>query len=696
LRSRGVWLAGALAAAALASATPPVRGAPSQAVDAGTPVDPYVDPTQLEPGPSFVRQPWRGWMDTVPLSRLLDGIGVQYRMPAATDHDAALDLLADAGFHRARFEVPWNDMDGTGDDLTPQGRERLERFLRAAASNDVGVLLVLNANSIEPTPHEQRQVRVVETAEAGARQVRLDTVDGLVPLRSGFSELVGRVMAGVLVTDVDEAARSVTLGRPLPRRVEAGELLTLDTLAYAPLDEVGSAAFEHTWEGWARYVQAVLAVAADHDLPDLDVELWNETAFDSEFLDLAHYVDTMELAQRAKFRPGGRAWELARRTVELVHREHPGVGVVWGFSSTDFYATPVEDLPPGTDGASYHPYGTNLVHVPGEFPPADVAPRYDGVPARLTIAVPEGRTATALDVDPLVVRRLAPDVRDRRPPDTETFAHLITEHGCTPSEAGVTDPAAAMHHKARCLLRYLPFWLHKGIAQLYASRSWDLDPLGRGLMDPSGSPAHGDGLDSEALDAIERLVDAVGDAEPIRTPRPLEVEVAALGLQTPVLTLPSGEELFHRDQLAVLPFQASDDRFAVAVYVLTDDVTVAMAPEPFRITLRPVAPDAELRWYDPLTGEDEAIRDAAPAAGGVSLTVDVGDTTRLLLVDESPEPASPIERVGPGVLAVIVTAVVAAVVMVLGSRRGRDGGGRRDRRGGRRRDRRRRVVQEMP
>jgi hypothetical protein len=621
-------------AALAATSAPRVEG--HQAQEGSTPLQPYVDPGQLEGPASFLRQPWRGWLETVPATRFLDGIGIQYRMPAGTDHDAVLDVLADAGVRRARFEVPWNDMELSGEQLTDEGRDRLDRFLAAAADHDVAVLLVLNANSGGPTPHTTREVRVAAAAPAGALRLRVDDVQGIVPYRSGFSGLVGRVMAGLLVTAVDAADAQVTLGRPLPRPVEAGETLELDTLAFAPLHEVGSAAFEHTADGWTRYVRAVLDVAAEHDVPSLAVEVWNETAFGSDFLDVAHYVVDRPLAGRDKFRPGGAAWELARRTVETVDASNPGVEVIWGFSSTDFYATPVDQLPPGTDGASYHPYGTNDVRVPADFPPVEDVAVYDELPDGAVLAVPEGRKALGLVPEPLTERRLVPEARAARPPGTERFEHLITEHGCTPREAGIGDPDRAMHHKARCLLRYLPFWLNKGIGAFYASRSWHVDPLGNGLMDPEGQPRTGDGLDSEALDALERFVDAFGDVEEVRTPRPLDVEVAALGVRTPALTLPSGRALYHQDQLAVLPFQASDDRFVVAVYVLTYDSTVVMPPEPFRLALRTLAETADVRWYDPLTGEVEPVRDAEWAAGTVSVTVDVTDTARLLVIDESP------------------------------------------------------------
>ena len=48
----------------------------------------------------------------------------------------------------------------------------------------------------------------------------------------------------------------------------------------------------------------------------------------------------------------------ARLALKGVRKEYPKVRFVWGWSNTTFYHCPVVQLPPGTDGQSYHPYGT--------------------------------------------------------------------------------------------------------------------------------------------------------------------------------------------------------------------------------------------------------------------------------------------------------------------------------------------------
>lgn len=668
------------------------------------PVEPYVDPAQLAERPSFRLQPWRGWMDTVAATSMLDGIGMQYRVPAGTDHARTIGLLADAGVRRMRVEVPWSDVGADGR-LTEAGGGRLSAILDAAADAGVAPLLLLNANSARPTPHTTTEVEVAVAASAGADQVRLESVVGLVPGRSGFSGMTEE-MAGVLFTEVDERSGTVTLGQPLPTDVARGDVVAVDTLAFAPLHPAGSPEFDRTADGWLDYVRAVLDEADRHDLREVGVELWNETAFASDFLDVANYDGAVEPEGEAKFRPGGRVWELARRTVEVVHDEHPGVRVVWGFSNSNFYATRIADLPPGTDAISYHPYGTGRLDVPEDFPGPDQVAAYDEVPDDLRLAVPEGRTALAASPQPLVRRRLAPERRDERPEGTDDFRQVATEHGCTPREAGITDPAAAMHHKARCLVRYLPFWLNKGLAELYVSRAWDADPLGRGVLDPGVSPADrgasADDLVGEPLAALANLTSAFEGAEELDDVRQLAVEVTALGDQRRVFGGGDGSGLWERDLLAVLPFQVTASRFAVATYVLTYDLTAPIEPEPYRLTFTDLEPEeAEVRWYDPMTGDDGPVTDLVRGERSITVTVDVADTTRLLLIDEHPEE----ERSLPGWAVpagfVLLLAVGGAVLLaVVAARRPATspaghpepwpGGGRGRRgRGGRGRGRRR-------
>ena len=63
------------------------------------PVQPYVDPTQLDvpwPKHSHIKQPWRGFLETRPAVEMLEGIGTCFHYPGGS-MDAQLGLLRKAG-----------------------------------------------------------------------------------------------------------------------------------------------------------------------------------------------------------------------------------------------------------------------------------------------------------------------------------------------------------------------------------------------------------------------------------------------------------------------------------------------------------------------------------------------------------------------------------------------------------------------
>src|SRR5438552_3896635 len=60
---------------------------------------------------SFYKQPWRGYLETVPGSQFLSGIGIVYNAPSDANHAAVMKLLADSGIKRVRFGVCWSSVD---------------------------------------------------------------------------------------------------------------------------------------------------------------------------------------------------------------------------------------------------------------------------------------------------------------------------------------------------------------------------------------------------------------------------------------------------------------------------------------------------------------------------------------------------------------------------------------------------------
>jgi hypothetical protein len=418
----------------------------------------------------------------------------------------------------------------------------------------------------------------------------------------------------------------------------------VDTFAYLPLYPPGTPQFDETAAGWLTYTDAVLDLVESVGITNYDVEIWNELTFGSDFLSVnAYYEPRLVDDPVPPVRRGGRMWELARRTTDAIHAQHRGAQVIWGFSSTNFGATRVTDLPPGTNGQSYHPYKTRLYRVPEEFPPtSDVRMFRDGYLPSTSVVVPEGLTALA--VTPLSLTRLLhPQLRLRdRPAGVTSFSHFITEHGFAPREAGITSTTVGDQLQARALLRSTTFWLNKGITRMEVSSAWNSDPLGNGLLATTHQPyAWGSvppsALRTPALAALGRLTAAFDGAQAIASPRQLGVGVTALGTQTASLPASgSTAPVYLRDQFTFLPYQVNATRFVIPTYVMTHDIRTAPPDSQFRVTINGVdGRSAGLSMYDPLTDTTVPVTTVSSTATSVTVVITVTDYPRLLVVDEA-------------------------------------------------------------
>jgi hypothetical protein len=95
--------------------------------------------------------------------------------------------------------------------------------------------------------------------------------------------------------------------------------------------------------------------------------------------------------------------------------------------------------------------------------------------------------------------------------------------------------------------------------------------------------------------------------------------------------------LWHRDVVAVLPFQITPDRFALVAYVMTYDATKAIAAERYRLMIGGLhAARLTATLYDPHTGLKTSLRPTARGAESVELELSLVDHPRMLLLDERP------------------------------------------------------------
>ncbi|HUA88729.1 MAG TPA: hypothetical protein VL994_04805 [Steroidobacteraceae bacterium] len=598
----------------------------------------YVDPRLLDVPPgnySFIRQGWRGYLETLPAEHFRNGLGIVWnRTPPAQTPEQTAANLAWAGFARVRLEVPWGSVRWDERGFDEETTQRLSRILKALQANGLRPLVLLNANHLQPCPVRWQTVRVLQAAESGARHVEITGDLG------GFSAGIPTLMsladgthAGPLVDDFHRDPRVagayiLGLSKSLSRRLPVNEELRVAVLRYPPLNPVGSPEFEHTAGGWLRYVSLVTQLLdSTFGRSGYDVEIWNELTFGSAFLDIANYRDGSNQPPPPEFlHRGGAAWELARRTTDLLKAAHPEVQVIWGFSNTTFFHVAVEDLPPRVDGQSYHPYGTARRCYADLVRGRRALLLDDFVPAGCVIQ-PEGY-AHAWQQTESLLRLIAPAVRDHHPPGETHFVHFITEHGLAPREIGIEDPREAERAKAAFALRAPLLWLNKGLSAIYLYSLYDDDPAGFGLLGAGGAR-------SETLQILHRLTAEFSGTLAPQDRRPLDFAVAREGGTTGILQGdPSGRYLAQEDAVALLPFQRDRHRFLVAAYVMTQDFPVALSPQPYLLTIKGVeASAARVRCYLPADDQTESCP-TERRDGAIRVRVSLTDQPRLIELDD--------------------------------------------------------------
>jgi hypothetical protein len=605
--------------------------------------DPYTDPAVLEMpwgNYSFVRQAWRGYVETVPAVDYLNGLGIVWGQSVpGMSADQMAAALAWAGFRRARIEIPWGSVrwDETG--LEDATAARLRWVLRGLRAHGLRPLILLNANHLQPCPVHWRSLRVQGNAPAGARRIVVaGNLSGIQPLTATIMSLADSATPGPLIQSIASGSSpAIELSKPLTRSVPAGEVLRIAVFRYQPLYPPGNPAFESTAGGWLRYVGIVTDfVEQNYGSDDFDVEIWNELTFGSGFLDINNYLDPkLDFGVLPEpFHPGGRAWELAARTVAAIHQSHPAVQVIWGFSNTTFFNVPIPQLPPRLDGQSYHPYGTGrrcYAGIRSAVLARDGADLLldDYVPPGCSVQ-PEGYAHTWQQTESLV-RLIAPAMRGTHPPGSAAFHHYITEHGFSARELGIGDPSLARTAKQKFLLRAPLFWLNKGISALYVYDAYEPDGSSWGMFDAAG-------VTSAGMIALHRLTARLAGAIPLDSPRPLSFGISRTGGDVGVfLGDGTGRHLSQRDAVAILPFQLSPTKFAVGIYVMTQDFPTDLAPQPYRVTVSGLnTSNAAVTFYAPDSDTIQPVTVTSKTTQSLTLDLAITDVPRLIEINEAP------------------------------------------------------------
>jgi hypothetical protein len=212
----------------------------------------------------------------------------------------------------------------------------------------------------------------------------------------------------------------------------------------------------------------------------------------------------------------------------------------------------------------------------------------------------------------------------------------MTEHGVLPPECDITDEAGAWRLKSLCATRSFCFWLNKGVDVLHYFCAFESKADSFGLLPTNltllPADAKFDDVATPPMRAIRNLARAFAGSEPLAQTAPLAIEATALGPQTKIFEGDATHPpLWAREVLAVLPFQVSERKHVVAVYVMTRDATQPIAPARSRLRISGACGD-RVTGYDPL--EDRPVplevhqRDAA-----LEITLPVADHPRLLIME---------------------------------------------------------------
>ena len=622
---------------------------------------PYTDKSYFTDIPfgsrSFWLQPWRGYLETVPAHRFVDGMGMGISTHGA-DPDLLLRMLSEHGVRNGRIEIGWGSIDWDG---TLGNKRKYRRLLRACKKHNVRPMILLNAHQGVPCPMRTFKRTVIADAPKGTSKIELNDTDGLVDGRSGLSNLTGYWAAEALVTKIN--GKTVTLSKPLPEAITAGTRVDMATLKYRPFSKPESEDYRRTIQGWRHYLDTVAEVAAEalgttgQDDLGFDLEVWNELTFGTKFL----YVNRYYEGEPYDYDEHSIWSNLVEVTADYAE-SHPddfrGVQITNGFANT--IPWPASSRQPARIHAiSKHPYtgekhypedgrkGT-LINALGEKDDSGYGPDFDAF-------FPE-YYGTAFQTETMV-RDMGPitnkigDARHGRYARPGNPCRVwMTEFGFVPTQVGVKDAERALHMKAKFAARSYCFFLNKGVEKLQmftsimgggdTGMSMVTHKFAEYAKNNSEYPEKPQAYTSPALKVMERISSRMrkGLDRDLKDTRSLEVRSLSDthdSYQFQGDGTPAHPPLYDRDMFAFLPFQVNGSRFVIPYYVMTVDVLKTLPPEKFTLEIGGLKGNgATITAYDPIKNREVPVKVNTRAPNSLTLTVTATDYPRLLIVDE--------------------------------------------------------------
>ena len=603
-------------------------------------------------------QPWRGYLETVPAAKFLQGVGIQLDLNDRENPDLVLQMLATQGIQTARIEIGWNNLSYEYETLQ---NDRLQAILQACKRWGVRPLILLNANQGIPTPSKLFQRTVTAEASVGSRTIRLNDTKGLKIGSSGLNNLTDYWAAEALITAID--GDTITLSKPLPKSIAAGSSIEMATLKYRPFSQPGSADYQHTIVGWQHYVDTVaqftansLGTSQSND-KGFDMEIWNELTFGSKFLSINNYYAPDPVTYEEDS-----IWSNLVTATSDYAVAHPdrfsGVKFSDGFANT--IPWPASSTQPLRISAiSKHPYGNRKNYPQDE----QQGPKIDafGKPTNFTptysALFPEYH-ATALQTE-FILRDAAPFNNDIQGVRHGRYARQvnglvvptevwITETGIAPNENGIKEPITSLALKAKTTARYYTFYLNKGVTKLYlysaASGNSGLGIVQDNFLQYAKTtsiyPTNDRAYVSPALNITARIVTQMKQNLDPNLTKTRQLQLDSIDdnhnrLQFNGDGTAAHPNLYDRDVFTFLPYQVNSHRFVVPYYVMTRDVTNDLAPEKFAIQISNLKTQGTtVSVYDPMHDRTLPVTIDRRGSNFLKLTVSATDYPYLLIIQE--------------------------------------------------------------
>jgi len=210
---------------------------------------------------------------------------------------------------------------------------------------------------------------------------------------------------------------------------------------------------------------------------------------------------------------------------------------------------------------------------------------------------------------------------------------------------GVTgNPSEAQLLKAKAALRDYSFWVNKGIDQLdwFSAFGSKPDDSGFNLL-AVGSDSGGNPRTQQSRIVGHFASRFVGAVQPSK-PRSLGVHVWDItphdntsAYQVFPADPTTGEpELNYRSQFQFLPFQVTNSKFVIPVYVMSWNLVHPPPPMKFRLDITGIdGKSASVNYYDPITNRHQAVTVVSRHSSNIVIEVQAVDYPRTVSISNA-------------------------------------------------------------